>query len=155
MQDHAVHAMKHLRCLVIVERSIKHFFAETNLSLAIRSVEQSSIVAYILVKDSVTKVLVSPARRTLVEFYSVRVVTKESKISLVDKGNIALRKYQLVIISVNAFCHAESINASSNVIQAIACFVRKMLSRNVFVVKQVERFLATNSTILSTSAKSL
>ena len=144
MQDHAAHAMKHLRCLVTVVRSIKHFFAETNLSLAIRSAEPSSIVAYIPVKDSVTKVLASPARRTLAEFYSVRVVTKESKISLVDKENIALRKYQHVIISVNAFCHAESINASSNVIQVTVCFVRKTLSKNAFVEKQVVRFLVTN-----------
>lgn len=155
MQDHAVHAMKHLRCLVTVERSIKHFFVETNLSLAIRSAEPSSIVAYIHVKDFVTKVLASPARKTLAEFYSVQVVTKESKISLVDKENIALRKYQHAIISVSAFCHVENINVSSNVIQVTACFVRKMLSRNVFAEKQVERFLVTSSTILSTFAKSL
>ena len=120
MQDHAVHAMKQSRCLVTVERSIKHYFAVKNLSLASRSVEQSSIVAYIPVKDSVMKVLASHAKRTLAEFYSVRVVTKELRISLVDKGNIALKKSQHVIISVNAFCHVESINASSNVIQVTA-----------------------------------
>ena len=142
--DHAAHAMKHLKCLVTVEKSKKHFFAETNLFHAIRSAVQSSIVAYILVKEFVTKVLANHARRTLVEFFSVQVVTKESKIFSVDRGNIALKKYQHVIISVNAFCHVEDINAFSNVIQVIACFVKKMLSRNAFVVRQVERFLVTN-----------
>lgn len=144
MQDHAIHAMKQLRCLVTVERSIKHSFAETDLSLAIRSAEQSSIVAYIPVKDCVTKVHASLARKIQKEFYSVRVVIKGLKISSVDKGNIALRKYQHVIIFVSASCLVESINASSNVIQVTACFVRKMLSRNAFVEKQVERFLAIN-----------
>ena len=101
-------------------------------------------MAYIPVKDSVTKVLASLARKTQAEFFSVRVVTKELKISLVDRENIALRKYQHAIISVSAFCHAESINASSNVIQVTACYVRKMLNRNVSVEKQVEKFLVTN-----------
>ena len=81
MQDHAIHAMKQLRCLVTVERSIKHSFAETDLSLAIRSAEQSSIVAYIPVKDCVTKVHASLARKIQKEFYSVRVVIKGLKIS--------------------------------------------------------------------------
>ena len=120
MQDHVFLAMKQSRCLVTVERSIKHSSAVTNLSPANRSAEQSSIVAFIPVKDSVMKVLASHAKRTLAEFYSVQVVTRELKISLVDKGNIALKKSQHVKISVNAFCHVESINASSNVIQGTA-----------------------------------